>query len=116
MQAETQAKIDAITATIALLRKHVNFEAAQERLAELETMSAGADFWNDQANAQEAMREKNRIERQITQIQSLQSEMDDAAELIELGAMEGDEEVVAEKTGGGTTGFDRFESVARDDF
>ena len=96
MQAETQAKIDAITATIALLRKHVNFEAAQARLVELEEMSASADFWNDQAIAQDAMREKNRLERQVTQIQDLQREMDDAAELIELGMMEGDEDVVAE--------------------
>ena len=96
MQAETQAKIDAITATIALLRKHVNFEVAQARLAELEEMSASADFWNDQAKAQDAMREKNRLERQVTQIQDLQREMDDAAELIELGMMEGDEDVVAE--------------------
>ena len=96
MQAETQAKIDAITATIALLRKHVNFEAAQARLAELEEMSASADFWNDQATAQDAMREKNRLERQVAQIQELQREMDDAAELIELGMMEGDDDVVAE--------------------
>lgn len=96
MQAETQAKIDAITSTIELLHKHVNIEVATARLAELEEQSTAADFWNDQSTAQNAMREKNQIERQLEMINSLKSEMDDAAELIELGEMEGDDEVVAE--------------------
>ena len=96
MQAETQAKIESITATIELLRVHVGYEAAMARLAELESQSAEADFWNDQAVAQEAMREKNRLERQLTMITSLQSEMEDAVGLIELGEIEGDQDVVAE--------------------
>ena len=48
---ETQAKIESITATIELLRVHVGYEAAMARLAELESQSAEADFWNDQAVA-----------------------------------------------------------------
>ena len=96
MQAETQAKIESITATIELLRVHVGYEAAMARLAELELQSAEADFWNDQAVAQEAMREKNRLERQLTMITSLQSEMEDAVGLIELGEIEGEQDVVAE--------------------
>ncbi|MDB2324285.1 peptide chain release factor 2 [Alphaproteobacteria bacterium] len=96
MQAETQVHIEAINATIDLLRTHLNFDAATARIAELETMSAGADFWNDQAVAQEAMREKNRLERQLQTIISLQNEMDDAVGLIELGEMEDDQGVVTE--------------------
>ena len=96
MQAETQAKIESITATIELLRVHVGYEVAMARLAELELQSAETDFWDDQAVAQEAMREKNRLERQLTMITSLQSEMEDAVGLIELGEAEGDQDVVAE--------------------
>ncbi len=96
MQAETQAQIDIVTTAIDLLRKHVDFEVATARLAELEALSAEGDFWNDQAAAQEAMREKNRLQRQIEAITTLQAELDDATGLIELGEMEGDEEVVAE--------------------
>jgi peptide chain release factor 2 len=96
MQAETQAQIEIIKTAIDLLRKHVDFDAATARLAELEALSADGDFWNDQAAAQEAMREKNRLQRHIEVITSLQTELDDAAGLIELGEMEGDEEVVAE--------------------
>ena len=96
MQAETQAHIETITTAIELLRKHVDFDVASQRLEELEALSAEGDFWNDQAKAQEAMREKNRLQRQIEMITSLQSELDDAAGLIELGEMEGDADVVAE--------------------
>ena len=96
MQAETQAHIETITTAIDLLRKHVDFDAAKVRLAELEELSSEGDFWNDQAAAQEAMREKNRLERQVTMITDLQSQLDDAAGLIELGEMEGDQDVVTE--------------------
>ena len=96
MQAETQAHIETIKTAIDLLRKHVDFDAASARLVELEELSADGDFWNDQAAAQEAMREKIRLQRQVTMITDLQTELDDAAGLIELGEMEGDADVVAE--------------------
>ena len=96
MQAETQAHIETITSALDLLRTHVNFEAASARLEELEALSAEGDFWNDQAAAQEAMREKNKLQRQVEMIVSLQTELNDAVELIELGEKEGDSDVVAE--------------------
>ena len=61
MQAETQAHIETITTALELLRTHVNFDAASARLEELEALSAEGDFWNDQAAAQDAMREKNKL-------------------------------------------------------
>ncbi|MFZ9134917.1 MAG: peptide chain release factor 2 [Candidatus Puniceispirillaceae bacterium] len=94
MQAETAAKIDIIKTAIDLLRKHVKYDDAKARLTSLEAVISDGDFWNDQASAQETMREKNRLERQLSVIDSLQSEMDDAIELLELGAAEGDNEIV----------------------
>ena len=94
MQAETAAKIDIIKTAIDLLRKHVKYDDAKARLTSLEAVISDGDFWNDQASAQETMREKNRLERQLLVIDSLQSEMDDAVELLELGAAEGDNEIV----------------------
>ena len=96
MQAETQAHIDTISSALDLLRTHVDFDAASARLVELEALSAEGDFWNDQAAAQNAMREKNKLQRQVDMITSLQTELNDAVELIELGEMEGDADVVAE--------------------
>ncbi|MBL6596414.1 MAG: peptide chain release factor 2 [Candidatus Puniceispirillum sp.] len=94
MQAETAAKIEIIKTAIDLLRKHVKYDDAKARLTSLEAAISDGDFWNDQASAQETMREKNRIERQLSVIDNLQSEMDDALELLELGAAEGDDEIV----------------------
>jgi peptide chain release factor 2 len=96
MQAETQAKIDVISSTLELLRKHVNFDEAVKRLEDLEAQTTMPDFWNDQAVAQNVMREKNRLERQINLIRDMQAEMDDCVGLIELGLAEGDDDVVAE--------------------
>ena len=96
MQAETVAKIEVIKSSLELLRKHVNFDDAKDRLADLEAQTTAADFWNDQAVAQNVMREKNQLERQIQAITSLQGEMTDAVDLIELGTAEGDAEIVAE--------------------
>jgi peptide chain release factor 2 len=96
MQAETTAKIEIIVTAIGLLRQHVKYDAAKDRLAVLEEAIGAADFWNDQANAQETMREKNRLERQLAAIDELQNEMDDAVGLIELGEAEGDTEIIQE--------------------
>ena len=96
MQAETAANVDIIATAIDLLRKHVKYDVAKARLAALETEITAADFWNDQAAAQDTMREKNRLERQLDVIDSLQNEMYDAVGLIELGTAEGDSEIVAE--------------------
>ena len=94
MQAETLAKIDTIKSAVDLLRKHVKYDDAKARLLDLEAVTTNGDFWNDQFNAQETMREKNRLERQISVIDALQFEMDDLVALLELGAAENDEEVV----------------------
>ena len=96
MQAETLAKIDIIKTAIDLLRKHIDYEDAKVRLISLETVISDASFWSDHANAQETMREKNRIDRLLLVIDTLQCEMDDAVELLKLGIGEEDREVVSE--------------------
>ena len=94
MQAETLAKIDTIKSAVGLLRKHVRYDEAKARLVDLEVIIADGDFWHDQENAQKTMREKNRIERQLSVIDTLQLEMNDLVALLELGAAENDKEVV----------------------
>ena len=96
MQAEILAKIDTIKSAVDLLRKHVKYEDAKARLVDLEALTAKGDFWNDQAHAQKTMREKNRLERKLSVIDTLQLEMDDLIVLMELGAAENDEEILAE--------------------
>ena len=96
MQAETAAKIATIKTAVDLLRKHVKYDDAKARMADLEVAISNGDFWNDQENAQRIMREKNRLERQLSIIDKLQSEMEDVVALWELGVAENDEEIVAD--------------------
>ena len=96
MQAETAAKIATIKTAVDLLRKHVKYDDAKARLIDLEVAISNGDFWNDQANAQKTMREKNRLERQLSVIDKLQFEMDDVVALWELGIAESDGEIVAD--------------------
>ena len=96
MQAETTAKTYIIKTAIDLLRKHIDYEDAKKRLIALETAISDVSFWNDQAQAQETMREKNRIDRLLLVIDNLQSEMDDTLELLKLGIAEDDSEIVSE--------------------
>ncbi|MDC1383310.1 peptide chain release factor 2 [Candidatus Puniceispirillum sp.] len=96
MQAETAAKIDIIKTAIDLLRKHIDYEDAKLRLLSLESVISDTNFWNDQYQAQETMREKNRIDRLLLVIDTLQSEMDDTIELLELGIAEHDSEIVCD--------------------
>lgn len=67
-----------------------------KRLDELNALAESADLWNDPAEAQKLMRERTTLEKAIKTIKELQSELDDNVEMIELGEMEDDAEVVAE--------------------
>ncbi len=54
------------------------------------------DLWNDPAEAQKLMRERQGIEDNVTAIRQLSRALDDNVELIELGEDEGDAAVVSE--------------------
>jgi peptide chain release factor 2 len=53
-------------------------------------------LWNAQAAAQRIMRERTRLAAQVEAVRKLESELDDALTLIELGEAEGDQGTVAE--------------------
>ena len=57
MQTETQHALDNIKQSIELLKRHLNLEEAQTRILKIEETSSAVDFWNDQKNAQNLMRE-----------------------------------------------------------
>jgi peptide chain release factor 2 len=54
------------------------------------------DLWNDAAKAQRLMRDRQMLVDAMSMHKSIQQELTDTVELIELGEMEGDEEIVAE--------------------
>ena len=66
------------------------------RLEELTTFTEAPDFWNNSQNAQNIMRERNRLDGAINAIQDMERELREQIEMVELAEMEADGEVLAE--------------------
>ncbi len=96
MRAEMQHLADEITQAISLLRRHLDWEVASKRLAELNIAAEDPDLWSDAGKAQLLMKERQQLETGISSINSLETELVDAKDLIELAEMEEDEGVLAE--------------------
>ncbi|HML12876.1 MAG TPA: peptide chain release factor 2 [Xanthobacteraceae bacterium] len=96
MRPETQSDIDAIRQSIGLLRRHLDVDKSQKRLAELNRAAEDPNLWNDQARAQRVMQERTALEDSLGSIGRLEQELDDQVTMIELGEAEKDAKVVAE--------------------
>ncbi len=96
MRAEMQTLADEITQAISLLRRHLDWEKANARLVELNAAAEDPELWNDASKAQLLMKERQTLEASITSINSLESELGDSKDLIELAEMEDDAAVLAE--------------------
>jgi peptide chain release factor 2 len=94
MRAEAQAHIDQINAATALLRQFLDWDRALKRLGELNAKVEDPTLWDDPKAAQEVMRERRRLEEAIDATRSLERELEDTSELIELAESEGDNELV----------------------
>ncbi len=69
-------------------------EAQREQLSNIETLASAPDFWEDQQAAQKLLQERSRLERKIERQERFQSQIEDAAVLIEFA--EQDEESMKE--------------------
>ncbi len=96
MRAETISTVEAIEASLELLRKRIGWESAERRLDELNARAEDPKLWDDPAHAQAVMRDRQTLADKIDGYQALAQELSDNRELIELGEAEGDDEVVAE--------------------
>ncbi|MBD8894222.1 peptide chain release factor 2 [Roseibium litorale] len=96
MRAEMQGIVDEIKQAISLLRRHLDWDQALVRLDELNALSEDPTLWNDPSKAQKLMRERQQLEDGINGVRGLEQDLADNMELIELGEMEGDKDVVQE--------------------
>jgi peptide chain release factor 2 len=96
MRADLQNTIAEIEKSLALLGQRMDWETADHRLGEFNARVEDPDLWNDAAKAQRLMRDRQMLVDAMSMHKSIQQELTDTVELIELGEMEGDEEVVAE--------------------
>jgi peptide chain release factor 2 len=93
MRAEAQAHVDAINEALALLRRFLDWDRALRRLDELNARVEDQALWNDPKAAQEVMRERRRLDEAITATRSIESELADNVELVEMAEAEGDSEM-----------------------
>ncbi|HET9813233.1 MAG TPA: peptide chain release factor 2, partial [Sphingomicrobium sp.] len=94
MRAEAQAHIDQINAATALLRRFLDWDRAIKRLQELDARVEDPALWDDPKAAQELMRERRRLDEAIGATRTIERELADTAELMELAESEGDTDLV----------------------
>ena len=96
MRAEIQNIVTEIEKSLELVRQRMDIETAPYRLEEFNARTEDPDLWNDPDNAQKLMRERQVLVDAMTVEKNLTQALADNIELIELGEMEDDADVVAE--------------------
>ncbi|MCE5972932.1 peptide chain release factor 2 [Sinirhodobacter sp. WL0062] len=96
MRAETQNTVEAIKKSLKLLGQRMDWETAPHRLEEFNAMIEDGDLWSDPARAQKLMRDRQMLMDKVETYQRIDRDLTDNVELIELGEMEEDPEIVSE--------------------
>ncbi|ETW14648.1 peptide chain release factor 2 [Roseivivax marinus] len=96
MRAEAEHNVARIEKSLELLGQRLNWETAEHRLEEFNARTEDPNLWNDPAAAQKLMRERQALVDQMETYRSIKQELSDQVELIELGEMEDDTEVVSD--------------------
>ncbi|WP_342070716.1 peptide chain release factor 2 [Yoonia algicola] len=96
MRAEMQNTVAAIEKSLALLAQRMDRETAPHRLEEFNARVEDPTLWDDPEAAQKLMRERQMLVDAMTSYDSIQTELSDNIELIEMGEMEDDAEIVSE--------------------
>ncbi|MEJ6388377.1 peptide chain release factor 2 [Gymnodinialimonas ulvae] len=96
MRAETQSNIEKIRNSLTLLGQRMDIDTAPHRLEEFNAMVEDPNLWNDPDKAQKLMRDRQILVDKLKTYEAIKQGVDDNSELVELGEMEGDDEVVAE--------------------
>ena len=94
MRAEMVNVVAAIEKSLGLLAKRLDYETAAYRLEEFNAMIEDPSLWDDQERAQKLMRDRQILVDAIATYEGIRQDLSDNLEIIELGAAEGDEEVV----------------------
>ncbi|MBV1896311.1 MAG: peptide chain release factor 2 [Rhodobacteraceae bacterium] len=96
MRAETQNTVAEIEKSLALLAQRLDWETAPHRLEEFNARIEDPNLWDDATAAQKLMRSRQMLVDAMETYSSIKQDMTDNVELIELGEMEDDTEVVEE--------------------
>ena len=96
MRAEIQTLVSEIETSLELLRQRMGWETAKHRLEEFNARVEDPTLWDDPAKAQKLMRERQSLVDALETHDSIKQDLSDNVELIEMGEMEGDQDVITE--------------------
>lgn len=103
MRAETQNTVDAIEKSLGLLAQRLDYETAPYRLEEFNARVEDPTLWDDPDAAQKLMRNRQMLVDAVAIYEGIRQDLTDNLELIEMGEMEDDAEVVSETEAALTT-------------
>ncbi|MDP7150760.1 MAG: peptide chain release factor 2 [Paracoccaceae bacterium] len=96
MRAEAQNAVTQIEKSLELLKQRMDWETVEHRLEEFNARVEDPTLWDDPAKAQKLMRERQTLVDAKATHDAIAQELSDHIEMIELGEMEEDEEVVTD--------------------
>ncbi|WP_414833740.1 peptide chain release factor 2 [Afifella sp. YEN Y35] len=96
MRAEIENLVDEIREALTLIRRHLDWDVSQKRLAKLNERVEDPTLWDDPQEAQKVMRERQRLETAISGVREIEASIADSIELIELAEEEDDDTVISE--------------------
>ncbi len=96
MRAEAQNTVDKIQKSLDLLAQRLNVETAPYRLEEFNARVEDPNLWDDPEAAQKLMRDRQALVDAMATYDGIKTDLQDNLDLIELGEMEGDSEVVSD--------------------
>ena len=96
MRADVQNAITQIEKSLELLKQRMDWETVPHRLEEFNARVEDPTLWDDPDNAQKLMRERQALVDAKATHDSMAQDLSDNIEMIELGEMEDDAEVVSD--------------------
>lgn len=96
MRAEIQNIVETVEKSLELLGQRLDLETVDHRMEEFNVLSEDPDLWNDPTRAQKLMRERQVLSDQLGTYHGIKTDLKDHIDLIELGEMEQDAEVIGE--------------------
>jgi peptide chain release factor 2 len=96
LRAEIQTLVSDIEKSLVLLAQRLDYETAPYRLEEFNARVEDPTLWDDPEAAQKLMRDRQALVDAIKTYETISQELADNVELIELGEMEDDADVVTE--------------------
>ena len=94
MRADIEHMKTAIEQSLDLLKRRLNWEVAERRLAELNNLAEDPKFWDNPQAAQKLMQERSKLENAFEAIKKIASELEENVELAELAEMDEDTELL----------------------